>query len=758
MANPDNSISIATGSLVVSGAVTAFKAAEWDILHVGNMAVPIEFQVSTSELRLKYPWPGPDVVGRLDWRINNCGPYWTSAGTVARRINDLLDKMEAGPIKWDAAGTLAERDDYNGQPVGFLYLAIEPDAVWTLYTKLANFGLPTDWSTGQALVLTPTITEEARASRDDAVAAAAAADADAAAAAQSKADAAAIYQQVLATPQAVNSATVTGKALLSAASAAAAATAIGLGAASNVSFRTLEVGRTDGTASTPFIDFHSSGNNTDYDARILGSGGNATVGRGNLTFYAGSASFTGSISAVGSYTLDGAAGSFRTIYFRSDSVNRWTIYINNTAESGGNAGSNFRISRFADDGSTLGDPLYIDRASGRTGVIELAINQAAGNDRRVIYQSNGTTRWTAGASPAAETGSNAGSNFNIARYSDAGAFIDTPLTIDRANARTTFTEMALSKPAATPRVFWFQSGGSHRWSLSLSEEAEAGSNAASDFRISRYSDAASLLDRPLVIERSSGRTTVTDLAISKPAATTRALWFQSAGANRWSINISTGAESGSNAGSDFRISRYSDAGAGVDEPLSINRATGRTTLTDLTVTGDTRMQGTVNHIIPAALTGFRLQGSGKTSKIEIHSWLTNSAYNALSQVDDQGIFFYGSAVDSNTAKGFVIAPWSASAAGVRMDYTGKVGFNKSNPVVAVDVVGAIAATAGVSVGTTLQLGSYTVATVPAGTAGMMIYVSNARKNGEAAGAGTGVAAYYSGGSWRRTSDDTAIAA
>ncbi|MFH6783615.1 MULTISPECIES: hypothetical protein [Methylobacterium] len=58
----------------------------------------------------------------------------------------------------------------------------------------------------------------------------------------------------------------------------------------------------------------------------------------------------------------------------------------------------------------------------------------------------------------------------------------------------------------------------------------------------------------------------------------------------------------------------------------------------------------------------------------------------------------------------------------------------------------------------IRAGSYTVSTVPAGVVGELIYVSNARKVGESAGAGTGVISYYSNGNWRRLSDDSAIAA
>lgn len=58
----------------------------------------------------------------------------------------------------------------------------------------------------------------------------------------------------------------------------------------------------------------------------------------------------------------------------------------------------------------------------------------------------------------------------------------------------------------------------------------------------------------------------------------------------------------------------------------------------------------------------------------------------------------------------------------------------------------------------VTLASYTVATVPSGANGRIIYASNGRKVGEGAAAGTGVQATYSNGAWRRMSDETAVAA
>lgn len=47
----------------------------------------------------------------------------------------------------------------------------------------------------------------------------------------------------------------------------------------------VEIGRTDGVAAEPYIDFHSGATVVDYDSRIIASGGNGTVGGGNLSLY-----------------------------------------------------------------------------------------------------------------------------------------------------------------------------------------------------------------------------------------------------------------------------------------------------------------------------------------------------------------------------------------------------------------------------------------------------------------------------------------
>ena len=69
------------------------------------------------------------------------------------------------------------------------------------------------------------------------------------------------------------------------------------------------------------------------------------------------------------------------------------------------------------------------------------------------------------------------------------------------------------------------------------------------------------------------------LIIDGPAGTTRDIVGSTLGLLRWGVSLGTsGAESGSNAGSDFAIARYNDAGTFIDAPLGISRASGVVTI------------------------------------------------------------------------------------------------------------------------------------------------------------------------------------
>jgi hypothetical protein len=87
--------------------------------------------------------------------------------------------------------------------------------------------------------------------------------------------------------------------------------------------------------------------------------------------------FTGpvSINLMGdALVLNGVAGGKREIVGQTANIQRWGIALaDQRAEIGGNAGSNFGILRYSDDGDLLGNPFGIDRKTGRVHVKRMQI-------------------------------------------------------------------------------------------------------------------------------------------------------------------------------------------------------------------------------------------------------------------------------------------------------------------------------------------------------------------------------------------------
>ena len=91
------------------------------------------------------------------------------------------------------------------------------------------------------------------------------------------------------------------------------------------------------------------------------------------------------------------------------------------------------------------------------------IRPAAGTSAAIESYVSSNARWViAPGDQSSETGSNAGSNFLIARYSDAGSYIDNPLTISRATGVTDFTSSPTiaGSPMCPPGVMMPYAGSS----------------------------------------------------------------------------------------------------------------------------------------------------------------------------------------------------------------------------------------------------------------------------------------------------------
>jgi hypothetical protein len=82
---------------------------------------------------------------------------------------------------------------------------------------------------------------------------------------------------------------------------------------------------------------------------------------------AGGSTFTGDVTINNddpTFTLNGKDGFNNAIWGQKNGKNRWALLLgDSTAESGGNAGSNFELINFADDGTQLGPALFGTRST-----------------------------------------------------------------------------------------------------------------------------------------------------------------------------------------------------------------------------------------------------------------------------------------------------------------------------------------------------------------------------------------------------------
>jgi hypothetical protein len=179
-------------------------------------------------------------------------------------------------------------------------------------------------------------------------------------------------------------------------------------------------------------------------------------------------------------TIDGSIGT-KTDW--SDYKSRWQLVLGDaTPETGANAGTNFSINRFADDGTTLlGTPLTIDRASGQV-LIAQAPTQPSSVARKTEVD---------------------------ARVSKLGDVMTGDLTISKANPSFNFEKALSGERTAIYMKTGLAGAAKLRWRLSLSNgTAEAADGSGSDITFARANDAGTLVDDVITMRRADGLITV----------------------------------------------------------------------------------------------------------------------------------------------------------------------------------------------------------------------------------------------------------
>jgi hypothetical protein len=85
-------------------------------------------------------------------------------------------------------------------------------------------------------------------------------------------------------------------------------------------------------------------------------------------------------------------------------------------------------------------PLGILHLKVAAGTTRMLLDGDAGQSKIITYRTAGLQRWGLYSNNIAESGSNAGSNFVLRRYSDAGTLLGTPLEVNRATGVTKIGE------------------------------------------------------------------------------------------------------------------------------------------------------------------------------------------------------------------------------------------------------------------------------------------------------------------------------
>jgi hypothetical protein len=152
----------------------------------------------------------------------------------------------------------------------------------------------------------------------------------------------------------------------------------------------------------------------------------------------------------------------------------------------------------------------------------LAISKAASGQNSLIAGFLGnTSRWTVElGSSAAESGSNAGSDFVISRYSDGGSYLGSPLSINRANGVVSTGPVNVAGVAGSPAMIINDLGATTSYhavqinrteALPLGVDTESGQNAPLSINVHANNVSAGTPGLPPIAQPVGLLTTVTQV-------------------------------------------------------------------------------------------------------------------------------------------------------------------------------------------------------------------------------------------------------
>lgn len=346
-------------------------------------------------------------------------------------------------------------------------------------------------------------------------------------------------------------------------------------------------------------------------------------------------------------------------------------------------------------------------SSTRVGATYIYADAVSGQYRGLHVRTAGVTRWLVVGTTEAESGADAGTNFQWNAYNDAGVLIDVPLKIVRAaNGAVTMsrplgignnsTTYHISLIGASTTVRQVQFGTTSNWSVvgtrysggdlmmafNASQTAVAdawaqssGTNASMLLRLNSSpgfalhtaptataaGDLATFWGQPvLTVTTAANMTLGTDtnvalgLNLNSAAGNARSIGFKSASVLRWTMQVA-GAESGADAGAAFSLSAYTDTGAFIDAPFTIPRAAGNS----IVMTRSLVVGGTTLGLGGSAGASALLSINAATGTTRDVHWSTAGVGRWTLRVDG--------AAEAGSNAGSNIALWSRDDTGASID-------------------------------------------------------------------------------------------
>lgn len=288
-------------------------------------------------------------------------------------------------------------------------------------------------------------------------------------------------------------------------------------------------------------------------------------------------------------------------------------------------------------GDTMTGNLTISKSSTSSYIF---LTAPSGNAKAVVMQTaGGGNRWFVGADNTPETGSNAGSDYVIFRYDDAGADLTTPFRITRSTGLTTLSSLSVTGTMT----------GTLTGSSSLNV-LKAGDTMTGQLLISYASP-------NLVVNATSGPSSIVLSQSASGTGNGNFIQLRTQSSVRWLFGSNTVPETGSNAGTDFIIQRFSDSGTFIDQPLTITRSTG-----NIVATGNIYAAGFVGNVTGSSSLNVLKSGDTMTGPLVLNADPTTNLQAATKQYVDTQV------VAASSGPSIVVVSTTSQAAVAQVQY------------------------------------------------------------------------------------------